>query len=49
MRLQVLALDVILANGTRQVFTNETHPFIMRVRWNLTASLVLTVHYGLNC
>jgi hypothetical protein len=31
MQSQVLALDVILANGTRQVFTNETHPFLMRV------------------
>lgn len=28
---QVLALDVILANGTRRVFTNETDPFLMRV------------------
>jgi hypothetical protein len=31
MQLQVLALDVILANGTRQSFTNETGPFLMRV------------------
>lgn len=29
--LQVLALDVILANGTRRVFTNETDPFLMKV------------------
>lgn len=28
---QVLALDVILANGTRRVFTNETDPFLMKV------------------
>ncbi|WIA37270.1 hypothetical protein OEZ86_014213 [Tetradesmus obliquus] len=27
---QVLALDVILANGTRRTFTNETDPFLMR-------------------
>jgi hypothetical protein len=30
-RLQVLAFDVILANGTRRIFTNETDPFLMRV------------------
>jgi len=30
--LQVLALDVILANGTRKIFTNETDPFLMKVR-----------------
>lgn len=29
--LQVLALDVILANGTRKIFTNETDPFLMKV------------------
>jgi hypothetical protein len=29
--LQVLAFDVILANGTRRTFTNETDPFLMRV------------------
>eukprot|EP00879_Flechtneria_rotunda_P014556 GHRR01015211.1.p1 GENE.GHRR01015211.1~~GHRR01015211.1.p1 ORF type:complete len:664 (+),score=177.73 GHRR01015211.1:545-2536(+) len=27
---QVLALDVVLANGTRRVFANETDPFLMR-------------------
>jgi hypothetical protein len=34
--LQVLALDVILANGTRRVFTNETDPFLMRVSSTVT-------------
>jgi FAD/FMN-containing dehydrogenase len=29
---QVLGLDVVLANGTRRVFTNETDPFLMKVR-----------------
>ncbi len=33
--LQVLALDVVLANGTRRVFTNETDPFLMRVRLSM--------------
>lgn len=28
--MQVLALDVILANGTRRVFSNDTDPFLMR-------------------
>eukprot|EP00879_Flechtneria_rotunda_P027130 GHRR01029003.1.p1 GENE.GHRR01029003.1~~GHRR01029003.1.p1 ORF type:complete len:256 (+),score=58.73 GHRR01029003.1:545-1312(+) len=31
---QVLALDVVLANGTRRVFANETDPFLMRVSFS---------------
>jgi hypothetical protein len=36
--LQVLALDVIPANGTRKVFTKETDPFLMKVRSRPTNS-----------
>lgn len=38
---QVLALDVILANGTRRVFTNETDPFLMRVRGSCATACVI--------
>ena len=36
---QVLALDVVLADGSRRVFTKESDPFLMKVR-GLDVSLV---------